>query len=339
MVSFSYPEYDSEDDTYGSDAKGYNRSNAMDWSETTWQETWVDASYLEIVNSAPQSVDSSDADSESWEIIHTEATGSPSQLGAMVTGIKNQVPAHLLKPPIFNELKVIAKSVQAQSISAGKFSNKTLNAPERQFLHDFPSGYTLIETEGYNLWCGIYAIRHSIINQLPFLPPPNVREVYRTAIEGEIGDRVKSMTAPLGGDENENKNNFLSDHLAALLEAFGRQHGWPLQLGIHRPGYGDTYVIKHVEDDPLAHTLWIHNKYGYHYEGMRGSLPRGPNELSYEDHLDGIVREYGRQKRRPLKLEICLDHEGGLIFPDERDEPGISTVFVYRDNMGHYFGM
>ncbi|KAF8854433.1 hypothetical protein BDZ45DRAFT_759279 [Acephala macrosclerotiorum] len=140
---------------------------------------------------------------------------------------------------------------------------------QHQFEADFPNGFTLIETDGTALLCGLHALRLSITNQfltVQSLPTPTLEELFKIATTGDIAERLRAAGQPV------DENNFAVDHVAAVLQAFGRRYGYPLQLGICLP---DQPPFIQIHEDESARTLWIYNNNAQsimllgHYSGMK----------------------------------------------------------------------
>lgn len=86
---------------------------------------------------------------------------------------------------------------------------------QHQFSTDFPTGYTLLPTDGTALLCGLHALRLSIAHQfltIPWFLTPNLDELFSIATTGDIADRLIAAGRLIDED------NFAADQVAGIWE-------------------------------------------------------------------------------------------------------------------------
>jgi hypothetical protein len=146
---------------------------------------------------------------------------------------------------------------------------------ELEHITLLPDGFSIIETRGTRRDCALYALAYSIASQYPSLTTPTINELREIVKTGTVGDNV---TAALG---QVYQDNFSVEHIAAILEEYGRKHGWTLQLGILWDNRPEPFLQAN-EDQNNVVTIWIHNnndeRFG-HYSGIRdeSKKAKGPN--------------------------------------------------------------
>jgi hypothetical protein len=118
------------------------------------------------------------------------------------------------------------------------------------------------------------------MHQFPSLPPPSLKQLLLLATHGETAQRLREFQQPI------DENFFGIAHLAGVAQEYGRQHGWTLQLGLHRDG-GDSFIQRH--GDANANTLWIHHE-GAHYTGMK-QMAAGNSAPKPSPSLNGIAQD------------------------------------------------
>jgi hypothetical protein len=115
-----------------------------------------------------------------------------------------------------------------------------------QFTDDFPHGYTPMHTESTGLQCGLFALLHSMRHQGRYLRVLTPDELRTIATSGTVHLRIQELGGALDGEEFD--QNYLVDHLDAVLQEYGRLQGRTYNLGYMRKmdSLGFCWVMKHV---------------------------------------------------------------------------------------------
>ena len=141
-----------------------------------------------------------------------------------------------------------------------------------------PEDIILTEATGYQ--CGLYALRESILAQLPdfTVPIPSIRQ-----LEDILRRPQFSWFNWAVG--REDTVNFSGDQLGAIIMAWGEDNGLNLQLAIQQEGAGVMYIGTPNQHAPNLQTIWIHNDNHVQLSAADGS---GPPVLF--NHWSGLRR-------------------------------------------------
>ncbi|RYP72686.1 hypothetical protein DL771_004022 [Monosporascus sp. 5C6A] len=147
------------------------------------------------------------------------------------------------------------------------------------FNKRFPEGARTISTPGLGLYCAIFAMVESFTAQFGHLSPqPTAEALIEMNRTDQQLQALGLQLNNLGGDGGE--RNFLMDHAAAILEAWGRDVGHPVTLGIEfsSPDF-DTRPVYWISDLQHDLILWIHHNNINHYSGLRDAATPESAEL------------------------------------------------------------
>jgi hypothetical protein len=155
----------------------------------------------------------------------------------------------------------------------------------RQLFHSqFPTGYTTIWVSGYNLLCGIRALKESI----------NASGLGCQALESDLLEirrsaQITDFEQETGTEARLNINNFFIDQLGAILRIWGQQRSLDLQLGYI---LSDTRAFRApAETTPTTQIIWISSSSSTgvdssqidHYEGIQGLNIGRSNDRDYDE--------------------------------------------------------
>ncbi|RYO78021.1 hypothetical protein DL762_008918 [Monosporascus cannonballus] len=149
------------------------------------------------------------------------------------------------------------------------------------FGRSFPSGYNIIENDGFAPRCGFFAIRDSMRNQSGEMAEIlDIEDLLTIAREG----RAAAILRESGWTENL-ESNFSYDHLAMILCEWGTERGREIQLGLYvrneRPRIFSTTSIS-----ADVTTIWIEHDRVNLYSGMRkeaGDYPSTDEDPSADE--------------------------------------------------------
>jgi len=168
-------------------------------------------------------------------------------------------------------LKMYGKKAGSRLADTSQANENDGQAARPMFSRAFPHGYGLVANSADNLNCGFYALRDSLVEQTVDMPIPSVQRLRNMWEDGDAD--VAEFEAELLDEGRTNHNNLHADQIAALLQAWGRQHNRVLRLGIVM-GNGSVWLTTHP--DPSAEVVWINNNAVTvddttinHWEGIR----------------------------------------------------------------------
>ncbi len=200
-------------------------------------------------------------------------------------------------------------------------------------------GYHIIPNDGSGLLCGIFALRDSIEHQIPATDIPTGRgptdeELHYDALHGPAA-QVLNWILP----DEVHTQNFRPDHLASILERWGRRAGMarPLQLGIIlRNAPRLLMPIDLPQGSPEPRRIWIEHEgdpygKGGHYSGIALGQP---DKTRWNRATSNVDRARMGLKAKLKKRALENEYRQARLAMDEEDLSDPESVGTKTKRLG-----
>jgi len=141
------------------------------------------------------------------------------------------------------------------------------------YTQAFPNGHRIIPTPGTGNQCGLYALIRSMAAQHPGITQPTMEAFNQILQSDEMAEIINIIKST--GDADSTTENFLADHLAAIVQEWGRSYALDIVLAVWREPEAPL-ILDSGNVTPASIVVWIHNDNAAdpeagilgHYSGM-----------------------------------------------------------------------